>query len=920
MAASKFSVQSFDLKHYAKTEAYARAVQALFDSATRDIMRMKQVGTFDPNKPFSWNDYPQAKAEMEKITLQLATRVVGVIERGSREEWLSSCKKNDAWLQSIMDTSKLSKEHLRQFQDRRLDALQAFQERKVGGLDLSQRVWKYVAQYKENLEDGIDLGLGKGTSADVLSREVRQYLRDPDMYFRRFRVKVGTDESGQTIYGRKWKRMVKTADGVRWIDEAPSDYHPGQGVYRSSYKNAMRLTRSEINMAYRESDWQHWQQLDFVVGFEIHRSNHEPQFKCKLCDRLTGRYPKNFRFIGWHPQCRCYVTPIIADRETFNSNELSDLKAALRGGTAQHQQAKNAVVKMPDNFTQWAEETAAKVAAGEMSIKSTPYFIRDNFTAGDIMQGVKPEVEQYNPLLSMSEAQSIVEMARKRHAARTQQEIDDIRQRAAERQKAIRDAETTQKRASNAINIASQFKDIDSAELQSVLDVVNSKSFYRPSEIAELKQATQNIIAQIKAQQTAEKALADLIPDVHDWHKQFTLAELQQTHAAIEKTFSRWTQNNDLKPSLEFIKRKLEYEISWMETKGTKYATWEISRNAYRERLELVKHRIDMLDIKESIKDRVSLLNASRSTAGKALVSEFDSLFSNDATDINILRQKADEIAKRAAAIEAQRQRALKKQNGGQFVPKSDAETRKDFEDYLKSVGASTSDPIVVDKGFVHLQGNQHRQIYSYNNIETSAERSQLWNHRASRMRWGAAGYIQTDNSFLINKDFRTLKIVGKIDKAVEARLRANGATDDDIKTINLLDKKISQFSLPFPILVTRYVKMDALQNILGTWATASTKTSMLNLVKKQMPSQSNAMSADPAYLSASTNELQNVFKSYPVKLQIEVPPKTPMYMSNNYAESEIVMGRSTKLEFVSTSIGTTAGHEHLIIRCRVVN
>ena len=86
------------------------------------------------------------------------------------------------------------------------------------------------------------------------------------------------------------------------------------------------------------------------------------------------------------------------------------------------------------------------------------------------------------------------------------------------------------------------------------------------------------------------------------------------------------------------------------------------------------------------------------------------------------------------------------------------------------------------------------------------------------------------------------------------------------------------------------------------------------------MPSQSNAMSADPAYLSASTNELQNVFKSYPVKLQIEVPPKTPMYMSDNYAESEIVMGRSTKLEFVSASIGTTAGHEHLIIRCRVVN
>lgn len=412
MAASKFSVQSFDLKHYSKTEAYARAVQALFESATRDIMHMKQIGSFDPDKPFRWEDYPQAKAIMEQITLQLATRVVGTIERGSRDEWVSSCKKNDAYLEHIMNTSKLSKQRLAQMQDRRLEALDAFQARKVNGLDLSQRVWKYVNQYKQNLEDGIDLGLGVGSSADVLSREVRKYLADPDMYFRRFRVKVGTDENGQTVYGRKWKRMIKTPDGnVRWIDEAPQDYHPGAGKYRSSYKNAMRLARSEINMAYRESDWERWQQLDFVVGFEIHRSNHRPEYKCKLCERLKGRYPKNFKFVGWHPHCRCYVTPIIMDDETFNNNEVEDLRAALRGTEAKHDQAKNAVVKMPDNFTEWAKETADKIANGEMHIKNMPYFVRDNFVGGDIERGIKPDVEQYDPLMSLSEAQSIVEQA-----------------------------------------------------------------------------------------------------------------------------------------------------------------------------------------------------------------------------------------------------------------------------------------------------------------------------------------------------------------------------------------------------------------------------------------------------------------------------------------------------------------------------
>lgn len=413
--AKQFSVQSFDAKHYQKTEAYAAAVQALFDAATRDIMQMKQVGTFDPNKPFKWSDYPSAQAELDKITTQLATKVVATIEKGSRDEWLAATKKSDAYIGSIMDTSKLSKERLSQMQDKRLEALSTFQGRKVEGLDLSQRVWKYVDQYKGNLEDAIDLGLGNGTAATTLSRDVRQYLQDPDVFFRRYRVKIGEDENGRTIYGRKWKRMYKNPDGsVRWIDEDPTSMHTGRGVYRSSYKNAMRLTRSEINMAYRESDWERWQQLEFVVGFEVHRSNHRPEFKCPLCERLSGRYPKNFKFVGWHPQCRCYVTPVIMDDDTFDKNELSDLKAAMKGKKQPaHKQAKNAVTEMPEAFTKWAAETAEKVKNGDMTMKSVPYFIRDNFVGGDITKGVKPEVERYEPILTKAAAQAIVENAAK---------------------------------------------------------------------------------------------------------------------------------------------------------------------------------------------------------------------------------------------------------------------------------------------------------------------------------------------------------------------------------------------------------------------------------------------------------------------------------------------------------------------------
>lgn len=359
----RFSIQGWDMRHYRETEAYAQAVQSLYDKATLAITRAAARGKIDPDTPFSFDMYPSVQKEMQRITEQLAERVTVVIETGSKKQWLFACDKNDAFISSIMDTSKVSKARLKKMQDRNLDALAAFQGRKVDGMNLSQRVWKYVGQFKDQLENALDVGLGEGRSADELSRDVRQNLNDPNRLFRRVR-----DKRGNLVLSKR-----------------AAAFHPGRGVYRSSYKNAMRLTRSEINMAYRESDWQRWQSLDFVVGFEIHRSNHEPLCKCDTCAKLVGRYPKTFKFKGWHPQCMCYATPVLMDEETFDENELGDLKAALRGTTYKHQQAKNAVSDVPDGFKAWVKDHVE----AQKGWASTPYFIKDNFVDGQLGKGLK---------------------------------------------------------------------------------------------------------------------------------------------------------------------------------------------------------------------------------------------------------------------------------------------------------------------------------------------------------------------------------------------------------------------------------------------------------------------------------------------------------------------------------------------------
>lgn len=367
---TRFSIQGFDLNHYRTTEQYAAAVQALFDRATLAMAQSAARRKIDPDKPFSFDDYPEVKAELKKIVGQLASQLQTTIESGSKNQWLFACDKNDGFIASIMDTSKLSKARLKKMQDRNLDALSTFQGRKVGGMDLSQRVWRYVGQYRDQLETALDVGLGEGRSAQELARDVKKNLRDPDRLFRRVR-----DKRGNLV-----------------LSKAARAFHPGQGVYRSSVKNAQRLTRSEINMAYRESDFLRWQQLDFVVGFEIHRSNREPLCKCKMCDRLQGRYPKTFKFKGWHPQCMCYAVPILMDEETFDENELGDLKAALYGTEYKKKQAKNVVTDVPDGFKEWVAENM-EASAGWAS---TPYFIKDNFVDGDLAKGLKialPTVE-----------------------------------------------------------------------------------------------------------------------------------------------------------------------------------------------------------------------------------------------------------------------------------------------------------------------------------------------------------------------------------------------------------------------------------------------------------------------------------------------------------------------------------------------
>lgn len=667
-----FSFQGFDAAHYKTTAAYTRAVNALFDKATSDIAEVAHRENYNPDKPFDFDDYPKAKAQLQKVVKGLASKMQAVIETGSRRQWLFACHKNDEFIASIIDTTKLTKGRLQKMQDRNLDALQSFQARKVGGMSLADRVWKYTEQYKAQIELGLDVGLGEGRSAAQLSRDLRQNLQDPNRLFRRVRDKRGNLQ----------------------LSKAAKAFHPGQGVYRSSYKNAMRLTRSEINMAYREADHLRWQQLDFVVGFEVHRSNHEPKCKCDLCERLVGKYPKYFKFKGWHPQCLCYATAILMDEDNFDKQELSDLKSALKGTEYRKLSAKNEVTELPDGFKDWVAENETKQA----NWASTPYFIKDNFIDGDLSKGLVYVKEE--------KSLTLLEKAAIRHNNRTTEQVEAIQKRWEERKQKHA---LIRQEAQGVLDTAKDYSEVDFSALQTAIDA---------GDIVKMQSIAKEVEKVIGEMQKQEESLSNLIPNVHEWHKQFTLDELKSVYSAVEKKLASW---DGLTLQEQSKKLKFEAEEYFGTDKygaQTKYKTWGVAQDAYKMHLDKVQYKIDKQEIEASVNHSFSFAQKTKSVKVKQLVSELQSLLGNNAT-IAELQSKADALNNEVSKLEAAKlARDLKKLSklGNGFSPDAYVQERKDRAVWDKGSG-KVADKTLIDvaaKNWIASTEDEKNRVYEY--------------------------------------------------------------------------------------------------------------------------------------------------------------------------------------------------------------
>lgn len=319
--------------HNERVNKYITAIEQIYEKYNLEAAKLALDLGYSSDAPFKFSDYPETTQRLKDIRTQFSQDINSIIYRGTSDEWMQSNVAQDLLANSVLKSYDYfydKKKYLRYYRDNS-DALKAFQGRKDKGLNLSSKIWNQSKIYSESLESAISCAIEKGSSAITLSKKISQYLIDfPSLQ------KDYTDKFGKAAH-----------------------------ILDCEYKS-IRLARTEINMAYRSAEQARWQQMDFVVGYEVKRSKRE--FACKLCESLVGKYPKDFVFKGWHPSCRCYVIPILKTEEEFWKYD---------GRSKATTDSVNEVKDVPDNFKSLVIDNRQKIDEAKRN-GTLPYFLKDN--------------------------------------------------------------------------------------------------------------------------------------------------------------------------------------------------------------------------------------------------------------------------------------------------------------------------------------------------------------------------------------------------------------------------------------------------------------------------------------------------------------------------------------------------------------
>lgn len=370
----------------AKIAEVEKKITKLYGSTFSYAAQLAQVKAAIANgDEFEWAKNPEAAKQIDQRLTAVATALDGYLSKATETSYKYGQASVNAMVQIFGKANKkevesVMKDATAEMRKRGADA-HAFYTQPYGGATISERVWKLNESTKLELEVAIQNAALEGKSAAELAQSVQQYLNHPDRLYRH--VKVIDPETG------KW-------NGEYRMSKAAQKMHPGRGVYRSAYKNALRLARTELTQAYRRAEWETYQDNPLITGYRIELSNnHTTTVVTKkgrrieplhdICDEMAGtQYPKTFLWTGWHPQCRCRMVPI-----TISTDDFKERVKARHRGKLDEWKPKEQTTEMPAAFTKWVDENKHR---WQQPGHAAPFFIRDNYQQGNVAKGLDTRI------------------------------------------------------------------------------------------------------------------------------------------------------------------------------------------------------------------------------------------------------------------------------------------------------------------------------------------------------------------------------------------------------------------------------------------------------------------------------------------------------------------------------------------------
>lgn len=287
-------MNKYDTEYKRKQLRILKDLENIYGNLVDDLVVAASLVSISDKEYFLFKNHSVLKKKADELIERLGLQLNLYINNQISSVWGLSNEKNDALIDQVF--SKRNKVAPARLKSHNGEALKIFKESKIKGLTLSDRVWNLNANLRSELESSLNAALEKGQSAKSLAKDIKKYLNEPDKRFRRVRDKFGD--------------LVPSKNALQ--------YSPGQGVYRSSQANALRLAKETINRAYRESDHLRWSQTPFIIGYKLRNSERKATI-CDICQRMNGTvFPKSYKFLGLHIGCLCTAIAIMCSDEEFD--------------------------------------------------------------------------------------------------------------------------------------------------------------------------------------------------------------------------------------------------------------------------------------------------------------------------------------------------------------------------------------------------------------------------------------------------------------------------------------------------------------------------------------------------------------------------------------------------------------------------